>query len=72
MISHHLRDTLRGTRANGGRSLNGYGARTGPMWQEFRAAPAGWCAAHGMKDEVVITARNTLKMLRAWCQQTAV
>ena len=72
VVSRQLRDTLRGTPANGGRSFNGCGARTGPMWQKFRAAPAGCCAAHGMKDEVVTTARNTFEMLRAWCQQTAV
>jgi len=50
----------------GGRFFHGYGDRTGPMWQAFRAALVAFAVTPGDQDEVVSAAKDTFSKLHRW------
>ena len=75
VISRHLRGTLHLTPGRGGLFFDGYGARTGSMWQQFRRALTAFAESSATcgdstdaQDRVVIAARSTFDSLRLWCQ----
>ena len=74
VISRHLREKLNVTPGAGGLFFDGYGHRTGLMWQQFRLALTGFCGITGItditdtQDRVVTAARLTFETLRHWCQ----
>lgn len=78
VISRHLRQTLAVTPPAGGLFFDGYGARTGSMWQHFRTALTGFSgdadAGAGLaetQDRVVAAARLTFQTLHRWCRDGA-
>lgn len=75
VISRHLREKLNVTPGAGGLFFDGYGPRTGSMWQQFRLALAGFSGGTDTtigtaetQDRVVAAARLTFETLRRWCQ----
>ena len=70
IISRHIRGKLGMTAQSGGRFFNGYGERTGEMWQEFRTAITDFSLVTDQTDAVVDAARATFATLNAWCQGT--
>lgn len=75
VISRHVREKLNVTPDAGGLFFNGYGPRTGSMWQQFRMALTGFSGHTGTttgprdtQDRVVAAARLTFETLRRWCQ----
>lgn len=85
VIARHLREHLGITDCTGGRYFAGYGARTGSMWNAFRASLTAYAYACQCADrtgtdsatdsaterEVVAGARSAFRTLRAWCQSEA-
>lgn len=69
IISRHIQKKIGVTRIHGGRFFNGYGDRTGAMWQEFRSAISDFSLATNDDDAVVASARATFKSLQLWCQR---
>lgn len=53
------RETLGLDVDRGASFLSGYGARTGPMWNGYRAALERWVSAHGQRTAVLDGARAT-------------
>ncbi|MCX4247079.1 biliverdin-producing heme oxygenase [Paraliomyxa miuraensis] len=68
IISRHLHRSLGVTPRTGGRFFHGYGARTGAMWREFRAALAAHAEVSESPDEIVAAAIATFRALRSWCE----
>lgn len=68
VIGRHIERVLAVTPDAGGRFFHGYGARTGPMWQAFRAALAAFADAPQAHDRIVAAAVATFRTLRAWCE----
>ena len=68
IISRHVRQAIGVTPESGGRFFHGYGERTGIMWQTFRTALAAFATTRDTQDEVVASAVQTFRTLRAWCE----
>jgi len=66
LINRSLQKTLAMTLDTGGCFFNGYGDRTGPMWQEFRVALEAFALRSGEGDDVVAAARATFSTLQTW------
>ena len=66
VISPVLRKRLGVTPDTGGRFFDGYGDRTGPMWQAFRAALVAFAVTSGDQDEIVSAAKDTFSKLHRW------
>jgi heme oxygenase len=67
VISRQVQPKLGVTALSGGRFFNGYGQRTGAMWQEFRTAITAFSAGTDQQDAVVAAARATFATLNSWC-----
>jgi len=50
----------------GGRFFHGYGERTGPMWQAFRAALVAFAVTPGAQNEIVSAAKDTFSKRHRW------
>jgi len=66
IITKAVEKSLGVTAETGGRFFNGYGDRTGPMWQGFRTAVTAFAVTVGDQDEVVAAARATFISLHRW------
>jgi len=66
LISRALQKTLDMTPETGGRFFNGYGHRTGPMWQSFRVAIEAFAFSSGEGDDIVSAAKATFSTLQTW------
>lgn len=66
LISRHVRQTLGVTPETGGRFFQGYGDRTGQMWQSFRAAVTGFVVSPALQDAAVAAAKDTFQKLHRW------
>ena len=69
VISRHICEKLGVTSLSGGRFFEGYGRRTGFMWQQFRVAISEFATTSDTQDQVVAAARSTFAMLNRWCQR---
>ena len=65
-ISRSVQKAIGITLDTGGRFFHGYGDRTGPMWQAFRAALVAFAVTPGDQDEVVSAAKDTFSKLHRW------
>jgi heme oxygenase len=65
-IDRHLA-SLPGLAATPLRAFSPYGAETGAMWRDYRAATRARVAAGGDADRVVAAAQQTFAALAAWC-----
>ena len=65
-ISRHVQQALGVTLETGGRFFHGYGERTGSMWQTFQKALDAFATTQETQDQVVMTAQQTFRTLRAW------
>ena len=68
LISRHIQKKLGMTAMTGGQFFNGYGERTGAMWQEFRTAITDFSFVTDQQDAVIASARATFETLQFWCQ----
>ena len=68
IISRHVGQRLGVSPASGGAFFGGYGAHTGAMWQQFRAAITAFSAETDDQDAVVASARATFEALQHWCE----
>jgi heme oxygenase len=68
-ISRHVRQVLGVASETGGRFFHGYGERTGNMWETFRTALDAFATTQTTQDQVVVTAVQTFRTLRAWFLQ---
>lgn len=66
LISRHVRQAIGVTPETGGRFFNGYGERTGQMWQQFRAAVTGFVVSLADQDAAVAAAKSTFQKLQRW------
>ncbi len=69
VISRHIHKKLGLTAATGGRFFEGYGSRTGFMWQQFRAAIGQFASSKDLQDSAIAAARSTFDRLNQWCQR---
>ncbi len=75
VIARHLREHLGIAEDTGARYFAGYGARTGSMWNAFRASLSAYALAHAddtqTEPAVIQGAQATFRNLRAWCRSEA-
>lgn len=64
------RDALALDVGRGATFLSGYGARTGPMWNGYRATLEGWVASNGQRAAVLAGARATFASFIACVSST--
>lgn len=68
LISRHIAQKLGVTPLSAGQFFNGYGARTGAMWQEFRNVLSARAFDQIDQDAIVQSARATFETLEYWCE----
>lgn len=68
LISRHVQKKLGVTPLSGGQFFNGYGIRTGSMWEEFRNAMMACSFEKDEQDAVVLSACTTFETLQHWCE----
>ncbi len=66
ILGPRLQQQLGLTPDSGARFFDGYGPRTGPLWQEFRAALTAFAVAPDDQEEVIAAALATFQALRRW------
>ena len=66
VISRSVQKAVGITPDTGGRCFHGYGDRTGPMWQAFRAALVAFAVTLSDQNEIVSAAKDTFSKLHRW------
>ena len=66
IISRAVQKATDVTLDTGGRFFHGYGDRTGPMWQAFRASLVAFAFTPDDQDEIVSATKDTFSKLHRW------